>query len=279
MLSQRLKQRILASPAGSAALRSRDALDLARAWRREPDLVGWWVADMLAVRLMSTICRPGKTFVDVGAHLGSMLVEVMRGSPQARLVAVEADPAKAGDLAKRFAQVKVHACAVGDAPGTLPFYIPTGQTGYSSLLESSATAHGADVQVVQVPVQRLDDLIGDDEPIDAMKIDVEGVELAVLRGAQRVLKRCRPLLLYESKMPDDPTGSPALAQMHEFLTAHDYDVLLPHHVLHAAPGLGLEAYRHHHWYPCATTNYFALPKERRAEFCARARQFVPVRDN
>jgi FkbM family methyltransferase len=48
-----------------------------------------------------------------------------------------------------------------------------------------------------VPTFPLDELLGDDRPVDLVKIDVEGAEHRVLMGAQRSLERCRPVVFSE----------------------------------------------------------------------------------
>jgi hypothetical protein len=64
---------------------------------------------------------------------------------------------------------------------------------------------------VQVPLRRLDDLVGPDAArIRFMKIDVEGHEGPVVRGALEILRRSQPALLIEvSGDPDAPASSAA----------------------------------------------------------------------
>ncbi len=62
-------------------------------------------------------------------------------------------------------------------------------------IEAANVLDGVEVNEVDIPCRRLDDL--GLEPIGFMKIDVEGHEQAVLRGAAAVLERDRPNLLIE----------------------------------------------------------------------------------
>jgi len=96
--------------------------------------------------------------------------------------------------------------AVGDAEGEITFYAVKQWHGYSTTDPAIVAQHRADklkVKEERVPVRRLAAVFDEHAPgraIDFMKIDVEGTELAVLRGAD--LQRHRPkILVIEAKMP------------------------------------------------------------------------------
>jgi hypothetical protein len=74
-----------------------------------------------------------------------------------------------------------------------------------------------------VSVERLDDLVTG--PVDVVKIDVEGAEAACLRGAERILREHRPLVIFEhgTTVPGDPDDS-AHCEVWDVLTAADYRV-------------------------------------------------------
>jgi hypothetical protein len=54
---------------------------------------------------------------------------------------------------------------------------------------------GACTKTVTVPVRQLDEFIADSGPVDLLKIDVQGFERQVLRGASATLKRTRAILI------------------------------------------------------------------------------------
>jgi FkbM family methyltransferase len=72
-------------------------------------------------------------------------------------------------------RIELHNAAVGDADGSLT--ISVGQHGLNHVVEGGGTV---------VPQRRLDDIVGDREA-RALKLDVEGYEMHVLRGATRIL--------------------------------------------------------------------------------------------
>jgi len=139
------------------------------------------------------------------------------------------------------------------------------RSGYSSLYPRSDREQ---LQEIRVPIRRLDDLVGT-ETADVVKIDVEGAELAVLRGGKALLARDKPTIMFESG-PEE-VGDYSKTAIWEWLDRADYDVLLPNRVAHNDPGLSCDGFLEAHLYPRRTTNYFAVARSRRQEVRARAR--------
>ncbi len=71
-----MKKVFLNSVLGHAALCSRDKFDILRALFWNPEAVGSLVNDQIAFSLVTKLCLPGRVFVDVGAHIGSIISEV-----------------------------------------------------------------------------------------------------------------------------------------------------------------------------------------------------------
>jgi hypothetical protein len=97
----------------------------------------------------------------------------------------------------QFPGVSIHNCAVSDEPGTATFQHVQGRPARSGLRK--VPYPDADEVVVEIPVtiDTIDRCVPAGATIDLIKIDVEGAELQVFRGAQRVLRECRPTLLFE----------------------------------------------------------------------------------
>ena len=196
---------------------------------------------------------------------------VSRNSRPSVIIAVEAIPAKAKALSRRFPSAIIHECAVGEEDGELPFFVDNLQSGYSTLYPHDNTKSGYEIQV---PVRRLGDLIVD-EAVDLIKIDVEGAELGVLKGAGNLLARYKPTVMFESG-PEE-VGGYSKSEMWEWLDRAGYAVLLPNRVAHIDPGLSCEGFLEAHLYPRRTTNYFAVSRFRRDEIRARAREILSLK--
>ena len=176
--------------------------------------------------------RPG-TLVDVGAHDGLITIPLAR-LPASRVLAFEPLPpafarlraALAGAFGVAPPHVACHATALGDAAGQVTLAMPVldviAQEQWASTAKDYA-AHLSDRVAVQrftVPLMRRDDLGITD--LTGMKIDAEGAEYEILRGARNTLLRCRPVLTLEveERHREGSTWSvPA------FLDALGYDVL------------------------------------------------------
>ena len=141
-----------------------------------------WIASAL---------RPGDVFVDIGANIGyfSLLASRIVGD-HGTVIAYEALPSVANQLDRNVAlnramNVEVRRQAVSDSTGTIEIFRgPVENSGESSTVAGPGFAsEGA------VDCARLDDSITPGTSVAGIKIDVEGDELRVLRGAPQVLAK------------------------------------------------------------------------------------------
>lgn len=268
-----MKQLVLRTPLAQLAIQTREKFDLTYAACFRPSDVGGLANDLLAGHLITRLCLPRKTFVDVGAHIGSVISSVQMQVPSAIIVAIEAIPEKAAHLRRTFPRVQVHQLALGNSEGNVSFYVDTKQSGYSSLYVP-ANKDAATIIEITVPMTRLDNVV-DSDHIDAIKIDVEGAELEVLRGSQGTITRNRPIIMFESGPP--PNGDLGSKRTKwQFFDNNSYIVVVPNRLAHHDDGLSIEGFCESHQYPRRATNYFAVPAERQLEYRDRARQILSV---
>lgn len=147
--------------------------------------------------------RPDMSVWDVGANIGLFTWSSagLTGTG-GRVLAIEPDVVLASRLHasrrwNRGFQVSVLAAAISDRRGVASFDIARNgrATNHLSSVAGSPAAGGTRERSL-VPVVTLDDLLLVQGPPDLVKIDVEGSEMAVLRGAGRTLAS-RPVLLVE----------------------------------------------------------------------------------
>jgi FkbM family methyltransferase len=163
---------------------------------------------------LDELCPAGcGTAVDVGGGYGPW---TRRLSARARrVVTVEPVPHLARLLTSAApANVRVIQAAAADRPGTARLWLPpddAGDRGVSSLVRRDI--HG---RALEVPCVTLDELALHD--VGFIKIDVDGSELAVLRGATALLARDRPALFIELESRIQP-----IAPVVTYLSMLGYD--------------------------------------------------------
>lgn len=145
---------------------------------------------------------PAGTFVDVGAHIGATVLHALAELRFDRAVALEPDPGNLAllranvvlnDLAER---VRVLGVAASDHAGTAHLAVSAERSGEHHLLPGSGAKRHAGAGLVEVAVAPLDDLVTPEEAHGGLlKIDVEGHEAQVLRGAGRLLESGIPALI------------------------------------------------------------------------------------
>lgn len=148
-------------------------------------------------RILCRLLRPHDHCVDVGAHRGDLLAAFFRYAPHGRHVAIEPIPELAAELRDRFPDAEIHAAAATDVPGELTFRVVRSALAFSGIERRPDLPADAEVVEIRVPAVRLDDMIPTDRPVRLVKVDVEGAEGHVLRGAAGLLGRCRPWVLFE----------------------------------------------------------------------------------
>lgn len=152
------------------------------------------------LRLIRRHVRSGDIVCDIGANKGSFVFWLSRWCRNGLVVAFEPQPSFAGslaDLCRRLGldNVRVEPKAVFSRSGQCDLFVPKNHLPGASLLGKAATASA--FETISVPTVRLDEYFNRDERVSLLKIDVEGAELAVLRGAERILREQSPLLVFE----------------------------------------------------------------------------------
>lgn len=150
----------------------------------------------LLVALLERSLTPDSDCLDVGAHTGSVLAEMVRLAPRGRHVAWEPLAELAGRLRAEFPAVEVREAALSDSAGERSFAHPVTEPGWSGFVERP-TPSGGPVEKIAVRTERLDDVLPDGVRPAFVKIDVEGAEELVLRGAIETLRRHRPVIAFE----------------------------------------------------------------------------------
>lgn len=135
-------------------------------------------------RFVRSLLQPGDVVIDVGANIGNIaLASAVAVGTNGRVLAIEPHPRVFGYLMANIARNEAHQieavqCALGDGEGTVQF---------SNLRSDDQNAISSDGDI-EVHLMRLDDIapVG---KIALLKVDVEGHEYFVFKGAEDTLRR------------------------------------------------------------------------------------------
>jgi len=152
--------------------------------------------------------KPGDVFCDVGANLGLYSLPASKFvGPRGKVLAFEASSRNANLLmrsgrANLLNNINVFPLALSDSNGSVlsPVFLHTS----NKILLSEDNQTWRDVEVI--PVVKLDNFL-EDQKIDVMKIDVDGFEYRVLRGAINTIRNCLPKIYMEYCPQLLPAGS------------------------------------------------------------------------
>jgi FkbM family methyltransferase len=175
--------------------------------------------------IFAAALAPDACCVDVGAHSGDVLAEIVRIAPRGRHIGFEPLPAHAAALRQRLPEVEVREVALGDTPGSAPFVHVLDRPGWSGLKgRPTPDGEAARTETIEVTVQRLDDALPAGYAPALIKIDVEGAELGVLEGARATLTAHHPLIVFEHGLGSADHYGTSPDDVHGLLTGLRYRV-------------------------------------------------------
>ena len=174
-------------------------------WKRMHVYVnGYWIGqyefDVQAA--IARILGPGDGFIDLGANAGFFtLVGIKRVGPAGWVVSVDPDPFNCASLAAQIGLNELKNCvvlqqAVADQAGTLKFAFAVGGDSTGHLADAGNAA------AMDVSATTLDAICETHGKPKLVKVDVEGAEVRVLRGAARTIESIRPTWLLELHSDD-----------------------------------------------------------------------------
>jgi FkbM family methyltransferase len=198
-----------------------------------------------------------KVFVDVGANIGYFSLAAKALNPRLQVFAFEPLPGNAENLRRNielnhFKQIEVIEECLSDQAGTTEFMVPPGdECGWGRIAYRDLFSG----QKISRPMTTLDQFYtGRNLPIDLLKVDVEGFEMNVFKGAKKVLSELKPVICFEANEPCLKDVGTSSQELFDFLKSHGYKThsINPNGTLTPAT-TPLPNYR------CG--NYFAVPKK------------------
>ena len=154
------------------------------------------------ISLFCLLATKSKRVLDIGANTGIYSLIACAANPKTHVTAFEPVPRIREQLQQSIAEnqfqirCQVRNEAISDEFGTARFHVP------SSALPTTASLHqdgfrGTKGEHIEVPLTTIDKLLGEEDPVDLIKIDVEGFEDHALRGMEKLIQNHKPIIILE----------------------------------------------------------------------------------
>lgn len=155
--------------------------------------------DAQAVAIMKRVLKPDSACVDVGCHDGLIMDRILELAPRGRHFGFEPLPDHYAGIVQRYRanpNVQLYNLALSEEAGQTTFNHVVSNPQYSGIRQRH---YSRPEEVVQIPVRlaRLDDVLPSNAEVRLVKVDVEGAELQVFRGATGMLAKFRPYVVFE----------------------------------------------------------------------------------
>jgi len=198
-------------------------------------LIYWHGAHSLALRrFLEAFLTPKMIFLDIGANQGEIALIAAKRLVQGTVLAFEPSPQAFHNLQENirlngFENIKCLNYGLFDCPMESTIYVKrdidrahTLNEGVSTLFAGEST----DVVSDRVVLRKLDDVVRTEGlcRVDLIKIDVEGAELMVLRGADETLRQFRPTLVVEISKANFKVAGYDVEDVLSLIAKHGYQV-------------------------------------------------------
>lgn len=155
--------------------------------------------DRLTKCIMKRCIHPQSNCIDVGCHKGEILDVILTLAPKGQHFAFEPIPVLFRQLQEKYKhKATIYPYALSDVNGTSSFQFVKNAPAYSGIHKRKYNTATPDIEQIHVELKTLDKLIPMDTRIDFIKIDVEGGEFGVLKGARDIIKKWQPFIIFES---------------------------------------------------------------------------------
>jgi FkbM family methyltransferase len=156
------------------------------------------------MRFLNRFLKEDMTFVDVGANQGEFALFVSKRLPKGRVLAFEPmsmffDRLQDNVRINNLSNIRSFKLGLSDHNGEVPIYFNADNTSNHEGLASLYPLDSKNESRELIHLATMDDVVARESigRIDFIKIDVEGSEWAVLRGAGKILKEFKPALMVE----------------------------------------------------------------------------------
>ena len=202
--------------------------------------------DKQTLNIIRKVCNAGSNCIDVGAHKGEVLDQILRFSPHGTHFAFEPIPALYNGLVEKYKSkpnCRIYDLALSNAKGTSTFNYVVSNPSYSGLIKRKYDRSNEEDTQITVKTELLDEVIPAGTPITLMKIDVEGGELLVMEGAKRVMTENKPVVIFEHGLGASDFYNSTTEKVPNLLSSCGLTISRLKDWLSSKPALSIEQFR------------------------------------
>lgn len=176
-------------------------------------------------KVLKQTLKKNSNVVDVGCHKGEVMQEILKFAPDGKHFGVEPIPFLADELRKKLpANCTVIEKALDEkGEGESEFILVVTNPAYSGLKKRNYDSDEK-TKKIKVKTARLDAEIAENIKIDLIKIDVEGGEMGVLKGSEKILKNWKPVLIFEHGLGASDKYGTLPEDLYDYLSRFDYRI-------------------------------------------------------
>lgn len=178
-------------------------------------------------RIIKQVCNPGTNCVDIGAHKGEVLDIMLKYATSGIHYAFEPIPVLYTALQEKYKDNRncnVSDIALSDKKGSSTFNFVISNPSYSGLVKRKYDRENEEDTVIEVKTDLLDNILPSNHRVDLMKIDVEGGEYLVMKGALNTIKKYKPVIIFEHGLGASDYYGSTPAQVYELLSDCELNV-------------------------------------------------------
>lgn len=180
--------------------------------------------DKQTKRIMQIVLEDESTFIDVGSHKGEVLELALKISKKGKHFAFEPIPYLFHKLNDKYGtKCEVLNYGLSDQKRQSSFQHVTTNPAYSGIKRRTYPKE-EQVETIQIQLDTLDNQLKKHDRVDMIKIDVEGAELEVLRGAKKIIEKFHPIIVFEHGLGASDHYNTSPEDILKFFDDHQYQL-------------------------------------------------------
>jgi len=201
--------------------------------------------DRLTRQIIRLHCSGKNSCIDVGAHEGEVFDQFLKFVPGGNHYAFEPIPLLYQRLLKKYSTCSschIYPVALSNHKSVVPFNYVVSNPAYSGIFKRKYDRKKEEDVSIQVQTDTLDNIVPHHHAVQFIKIDVEGGEMDVLEGAERILKADHPLVVFEFGIGGSDIYGTTPEKIFSFFANHQYQLSLLPEFVRGGKALTLEQF-------------------------------------